>query len=72
MTVDFLITALIVVLVTGTGVSYTLTVGMTHGATASAIGAFGCSRGIAPHLAAAMLGVAARVHHLSLAFSLCT
>lgn len=68
MSVEFLITSLIVVATPGTGVLYTLAAGLSRGSRASVIAAFGCTLGIIPHLAAAILGVAALLHASALAF----
>src|SRR5262245_46699876 len=68
MSIEFLITALIVVATPGTGVLYTLAAGLSRGSRASVIAAFGCTLGIIPHLAAAILGVAALLHASAVAF----
>jgi threonine/homoserine/homoserine lactone efflux protein len=68
MTIDFLITSLIVVATPGTGVLYTLAAGLSRGAKASVVAAFGCTLGIVPHIAAAILGLAAVLHASALAF----
>ncbi len=69
MTEGFLLTTLIVVASPGTGVAYTLAAGLSHGARASVVAAFGCTLGILPHIAAAMLGLAAVLHASALAFN---
>jgi len=66
--IDFLLTSLIIVAAPGTGVLYTLAAGLAHGSRSSTIAAFGCTLGIVPHMAAAMLGVAALLHASALAF----
>jgi threonine/homoserine/homoserine lactone efflux protein len=70
MSLEFLITALIVVLVPGTGVVYTVSVGMTQGRRASIAAALGCTLGILPALLGAATGVAALLHASALAFQL--
>ncbi len=65
---DFLITSLIVVVSPGTGVLYTLATGLSRGARASIVAAFGCTLGIVPHMAAAILGLAALLHASAVAF----
>ena len=70
MTIEFLITTLIIVASPGTGVVYTLAAGMSRGTRASIVAAFGYTLGILPHLAAAMLGLAAILHTSALAFNL--
>jgi threonine/homoserine/homoserine lactone efflux protein len=66
--IEFLITSLIVVVSPGTGVLYTLATGLGRGSRASIAAAFGCTMGIVPHMAAAILGLAALLHASSLAF----
>ena len=68
MTPEFLLTSLIVVLMPGTGVIYTLSCGLFQGRVASVAAAFGCTLGILPHMAASMLGLAALLHASALAF----
>lgn len=68
MSIEFLVTSLIVVVAPGTGVLYTLAAGLTRGARASIIAAFGCTLGIIPHMAAAITGLAALMHTSALAF----
>jgi threonine/homoserine/homoserine lactone efflux protein len=70
MTAEFLITTLIVVVSPGTGVLYTLAAGLSRGRRASVVAAFGCTLGIVPHLAAAILGLAALLHTSALAFEI--
>jgi threonine/homoserine/homoserine lactone efflux protein len=68
MSIEFLITTLIVVVSPGTGVLYTLAAGLSRGSRASVVAAFGCTLGIVPHMAAAILGLAALLHTSALAF----
>ena len=70
MTIEFLVTSLIVVASPGTGVLYTLAAGLSRGSRASVIAAFGCTLGIVPHMAAAILGLAALLHTSADAFDL--
>ncbi|MEM1313831.1 MAG: LysE family translocator [Pseudomonadota bacterium] len=70
MSLEFLITSLIVILMPGTGVLYTLAVGLGRGFRASAAAAFGCTLGIVPSALAAILGLAAVFHASALAFQL--
>src|SRR6201995_6196975 len=69
MSLSFLLTSLIVCLAPGTGVLYTLAVALSRGSRASLAAAFGCPLGIVPHIAAAMLGLAAVLHTSALAFA---
>ena len=68
--IEFLITSLIVVISPGTGVLYTLAAGLSRGSRASIVAAFGCTLGIVPHMAAAILGLAALLHTSALAFQI--
>jgi threonine/homoserine/homoserine lactone efflux protein len=68
MTLAFLLTSLIIVASPGTGVLFTLATGLTRGARASIVAAFGCTLGILPHLAAAIFGLAAILHTSAIAF----
>ena len=70
MSIEFLLTSLIVVLVPGTGVLYTVSTGLTQGRRASLYAAFGCTLGIVPHLLATVLGLAAILHTSALAFEM--
>jgi threonine/homoserine/homoserine lactone efflux protein len=66
--IEFLITSFIVVVSPGTGVLYTLAAGLSRGSRASIVAAFGCTIGIVPHMAAAIMGLAAILHTSALAF----
>lgn len=66
--IDFLLTALVVVIAPGTGVIYTVATGLAHGPRASAAAAAGCTMGILPGALAAILGLAALVHTSALLF----
>jgi len=68
MSLEFLITSLIVIVSPGTGVLYTLATGLSRGSRASVVAAFGCTIGIVPHMAAAIMGLAALLHTSALAF----
>lgn len=70
MSPEFLVTSLIVIASPGTGVLFTLAAGLARGAAASIVAAFGCTLGILPHLAAAVLGLAAVLHTSALAFQI--
>ncbi|MGH2847400.1 MAG: LysE family translocator [Thermoleophilaceae bacterium] len=68
MSVEFLLTSLIIVATPGTGVLYTLAAGLTRGARTSIVAAAGCTLGIVPHMAAAITGLAALLHTSAVAF----
>jgi threonine/homoserine/homoserine lactone efflux protein len=61
MTLDFLLTTLIIVATPGTGALYTLAAALGGGRRNALIAAFGCTLGIVPHMLAAALGLAALV-----------
>ncbi|MBI1906653.1 MAG: LysE family translocator [Rhodocyclales bacterium] len=67
-TIDFLITSLIVVLIPGTGVVFTISTGLMSGRRASVAAALGCTAGIVPHLLATIVGLAAILHMSAVAF----
>ncbi len=67
-TLEFLITSLIVVLIPGPGVVLTVSSGIIHGSQASVFTAIGCTAGIVPHLLATVLGLAAVLHTSAVAF----
>lgn len=68
MSLEFLITALVVVLVPGTGVVYTVAVGLGKGRLASVAAAIGCTFGILPSILASVLGLSALLHTSALVF----
>jgi threonine/homoserine/homoserine lactone efflux protein len=67
---EFLITSLVVVLIPGTGVVFTVSTGLVQGRRASVFAALGCTAGIVPHLLATVMGLAAVMHTSALAFQL--
>ena len=69
-TAEFLITSLIVILIPGTGVVFTISTGLVQGRRASIFAALGCTAGIVPHLLATVLGLAALMHTSAIAFHL--
>ncbi|MFH1796917.1 MAG: LysE family translocator [Pseudomonadota bacterium] len=70
MSIEFLLTTLIIVASPGTGAVYTIAAGLTRGARTSVWAAFACTLGIVPHLIAALSGVAALLHTSALLFEL--
>ena len=54
---EFLLTSLVVALIPGTGVIYTVSSGLFYGFRASVVAALGCTLGIIPHLLASVLGL---------------
>ena len=65
---EFLLTSLVVVLIPGAGVIYTVSTGLAQRGRASIAAAIGCTAGILPHLAASILGLSAILHMSALAF----
>ncbi|MFD8498181.1 LysE family translocator [Amycolatopsis sp. NPDC059657] len=68
MSIEFLLTALLVVVTPGTGALYTIAAGLSRGVRASLLAAFACTLGIVPHLIAAITGLAALLHTSAVAF----
>lgn len=68
MSIEFLLTTLIIVASPGTGVVYTLAAGLSRGPGASVLAAFACTLGIVPHLIAALTGLAALLHASAVLF----
>jgi len=64
----FLLTSLVVVIIPGTGVIYTVSTGLVLRWRASLAAAFGCTLGILPHLTASILGLSAILHMSARAF----
>ncbi|WP_136807664.1 LysE family translocator [Desulfosediminicola flagellatus] len=65
---EFLLTSLVVVLIPGTGVIYTVSNGLFIGWRAAIAAAIGCTAGIVPHLVTSILGLSAILHMSALAF----
>jgi threonine/homoserine/homoserine lactone efflux protein len=70
MSTEFLLTSLVVVLMPGTGVLYTLAIGLGRGFKASVAAALGCTFGIVPAALASIIGLAAVLHTSALAFQI--
>ncbi len=68
MSIEFFLTSLVVVLLPGTGVIYTIAVGLGRGFRQSVAAALGCTFGIVPAAGASILGLAAIFHTSALAF----
>lgn len=66
---EFLLASLIVVLIPGTGVVYTITTGLTLQWRASIAAAIGCTLGIVPHILASVLGLSALLNMSAQVFS---
>ncbi|HET6823032.1 MAG TPA: LysE family translocator, partial [Anaerolineales bacterium] len=66
---EFLLASLIVVLIPGTGVVYTITTGLTLKWRASLAAAVGCTLGIVPHILASILGLSALLNMSAQVFS---
>lgn len=68
MSVEFLLTSLVVVLIPGTGVVYTISSSIGGGRWCGLVAAVGCTLGIVPHMLAAMLGLSGIMQAGSAAF----
>ena len=70
MSLEFFLTALVIVASPGTGAIYTVAAGLSKGPRASLLTAFGCTLGIVPHMLAAISGLAALLHTSAAAFQI--
>lgn len=70
MGIEFLLASLLVIAIPGTGVLYTMAVGLAHGGRASVTAAFGCTLGIIPHMVAAIAGLAALLQASAVSFQI--
>jgi threonine/homoserine/homoserine lactone efflux protein len=68
LSIEFFLTSMVVILLPGTGVLYTLAVGLGRGFRPSILAAFGCTLGIVPAAVASIVGLAAILHASALAF----
>ncbi|MGH2751080.1 MAG: LysE family translocator [Actinomycetota bacterium] len=66
--IEFLLTSLVVALVPGTGVVYTVSSSMSGGWRRGLFAAIGCTFGVAPHVLAAMLGLSGVMQAGAVAF----
>ncbi len=64
----FLLTSLVIVLIPGTGVLFTISTGLSQGRRSASFAALGCTLGILPHLLATIAGLAAVMHTSAVAF----
>jgi hypothetical protein len=65
---DFLVASLVVALIPGTGVVYTISSAIGSGWRRGSFAAAGCTLGIVPHIVAAMLGLSGAMHAGAAAF----
>lgn len=68
MSIEFFVTSFIVAIIPGTGVIYTLSVGVSRGFLASVIASLGCTLGIVPAMTAAIAGLAVVLRNSLIAF----
>ena len=68
MPIEFLLTSLIVVIIPGTGVIYTVASSISGGSRRGIFAAIGCTLGIVPHMLAAMLGLSGVMQAGAVAF----
>lgn len=68
MSIEFLLTSIVVILLPGTGVIYTLAIGLGRGFKLSVAAALGCTLGILPAAIASIVGLAAILHTSAMAF----
>lgn len=67
-TVEFVVTSFLVVVAPGTGVIYTISMGLAHQRRGAIAAAIGCTIGILPHLIASAVGVSAILHGSTILF----
>ena len=67
---EFLFTSFIIVLLPGTGVIYTIAIGLSRGFKMSIAAAFGCTLGIVPAAVASIIGLAVLFHSRSISFQI--
>lgn len=70
MSIEFMVTTLIIVATPGTGALYVIAAGISRGARVSFIAAIGCTLGIVPHMITAITGLAAVLHSSAVAFEI--
>jgi threonine/homoserine/homoserine lactone efflux protein len=68
MSIAFLLTTLVVVATPGAGAVYSIAAGLSRGAKAGVVAAFGCTLGVIPHMVAAITGLAAILNASAIAF----
>lgn len=68
--IEYLLTSMIVILLPGTGVIYTIAIGLGRGLLPSIAAAFGCTLGILPAAIASIVGLATIFHTSALAFQI--
>jgi threonine/homoserine/homoserine lactone efflux protein len=68
MSLEFLLTSLLVIVVPGSGAIYTVSMGLTGGWRSAMAAALGCGLGVLPHLLASVFGLASLLHLSAVAF----
>jgi len=68
MSIEFWLTSLVIILVPGTGVIYTVSTALFLGQRSAVFAALGCTLGILPSLTASITGLALIIHTSALAF----
>lgn len=68
--IEYLATSIVVILMPGTGVLYTLASAVRDGWRGALLAALGCTLGIVPHIIASIVGLAALLHTSALAFQI--
>lgn len=70
MSMEFVLTSLMIIVSPGIGVIYTIAAGLSGGLRASMVAALGCTVGIVPHVLVAISGLAVVLHTSAMAFQL--
>lgn len=67
---EYIVAALVVILIPGTGVIYTVGVGLMHNRLTMVYAAFGCTLAITPHLLASIFGLSALLNSSAVLFNI--
>lgn len=70
MSMEFVLTSLLIIVSPGIGVIYTIAAGLSRGLRASVVAAVGCTLGIIPHVVVAISGLTMVLHASAMAFQL--
>ncbi|NQZ83808.1 MAG: LysE family translocator [Colwellia sp.] len=70
MTLEYLVAALVIILIPGTGVIYTVGIGLVHKRLSMVYAALGCTLAISPHLLASIFGLSALLNSSAVLFNI--
>ena len=69
-TLEYLVAALVIILIPGTGVIYTVGIGLVHKRLSMVYAALGCTLAISPHLLASIFGLSALLNSSAVLFNI--